>query len=194
MDKHSTESLPQVENSEVSNKPYYNVENASPVLVTSQTNKFSRRYDVIKKTIFRKIKKHFTSEFKGYYDYTRRHRRKGMDLNQIMFKKASEFINHHFGPNVSEDVSLILVAMIDVKSKYTHPSPIFNLARKKLLKLIKCFNLFLMEQMMEIEPYKFLVKSCLQDPEFVSEIINNKEDPEVARRYEQQILECLNTM
>jgi hypothetical protein len=99
--------------------------------------KFSKRFDVVKKTIFRNVKKHIAQEFKRFYDYTKRRRSSKIDYNSEIFNNAKKFVFIEFGQNAPEGLDIILVAIVDIKGKYRHRNSQYETMRIKLFRLIK---------------------------------------------------------
>lgn len=149
--------------------------------------KFSSRFDVIKKTIFRKVKKYFYTDFKLFFDFTKRQRRRDHDYNNEIFMQARRYVNQKFQGRAPEGLEWVIVAMVDVKKKYTHSDPQFAAMRQKLLNLVKVFNLTLLDDIMEWMSYRYLVYYCLNNADFVRDLIDSKLDPVVRQRYVHQI-------
>lgn len=169
------------------NKSKTDFERKDESIISLPSGKFSKRFDVVKKTIFRKVKKYYATDFKRFYDYTKRKRRIGYDYNAEIFTQAQRYVNSKFGDTGMENLSLVLVAMIDVKQKYNHSWPAFTEMRDKLNRLIKSFNLVLLESILKNPHYAFLALHCLNNQNFCSRILDAKEDPSLVERYHAQI-------
>jgi len=170
-----------------SDKPQKVVEANALNNIKQEITKFGRRFDVVKKTIFRKVKKHLSQQFKAFYDFSKRRRSSKLDYNAEIFGQAHKFAQTLFGDDWSAGLGLVLVAMIDVKAKYKHSSDEFSHTRAKLLKLIKWFNLPLMEEIIQNREYARLVVHWLSDSQFWENIVESKSDVVAVQRYREQI-------
>jgi hypothetical protein len=78
-------------------KPQKVVEANAPNNIKQEITKFGRRFDVVKKTIFRKVKKHLSQQFKAFYDFSKRRRSSKLDYNAEIFGQAHKFAQTLFG-------------------------------------------------------------------------------------------------
>jgi hypothetical protein len=148
--------------------------------------KFSRRLDVVKKTIFRSFKKFYMTQFKAHYDFSKRVRRRNFDPSPIIFSHAQKYIKENFGQTPHEKLGIVLVAIIDTKEKYSHPDPLFESIRSQMHKLFKNFNLRRLEELLRHHEISFLLNKFLEQPfDYIS---RNKEDQAVRDRYMSQIM------
>lgn len=63
----------------------------------SNSNTFNVRLDVVRKTIFRAMKKFYVQDFKTFFDFTQRKRKMNPNFGQEIFEKAKEYVSQTFG-------------------------------------------------------------------------------------------------
>lgn len=152
----------------------------------------SARLDVIKKTIFRKLKAYCSKEFKSFYNFIAAKRKRNVPQNKI-FIEADRYLTYKYGISETGHPNMALVALVDIKKNYVNSNPAFAPLRFKLRKLIKCFNLNLMEDVLEIKDFSRLVILCLYDQKFLNYLLGGK-DPKLQEKYMQQIGQLRSTI
>lgn len=142
--------------------------------------KYSIRLDVVKKTIFRGLKKYYTNEWKLHWD-------KNIKDSAEVFEEAQRFITKMFGAQQGENMHLYLVALIDNKKKFTHPEEKYEELRGQIASMLSCFNKNKIDKLLQEKEFSLLVHHFLSQP--VGEIFKDRDDPDVLRIYQSQMEE-----
>ena len=142
--------------------------------------KYSVRLDVVKKTIFRGLKKYYTNEWKLHCDKT-------IKDSVEVFQEAQRFITKMFGTRQDGNMHLYLVALIDNKKKFSHPEAKYDELRAQIASMLSCFNKNKIDKLLQEKEFSLLVHHFLSQP--VGEIFKDRDDPEVLRIYQSQMEE-----
>mmetsp|Transcript_32413 Transcript_32413/g.28702 ORF Transcript_32413/g.28702 Transcript_32413/m.28702 type:complete len:173 (+) Transcript_32413:393-911(+) len=112
-----------------------NVETTTPSIkiTNSKIKKYSGRLDVVRKTIFRQLKRFYTTLWK-LESY------KTTNNSELIFDQANKFVLKHFQTSQNlyfskqEDskLDLFIVALIDNKKKYSNADSSYNEIRNKI--------------------------------------------------------------
>ena len=165
---------------------YDNNRTTKKCLGGSETSKFAKRLDVVKKTIFRSFKKFLSTKFRAHYNFIARVRRKHFNPSFTVFAEAKKFIIENFNIMNPEKYAIILVALIDSKKKFVHEDPFFAEIRFQVLDLLKYFNLEKLDRMLAIKEFSFFLAYFLNED--FSVISRNKVEEDLKTVYFRQIM------
>lgn len=142
--------------------------------------KYSLRLDVVKKTIFRCLKKF-------YYTVWKNHCQRNIKDSQEVFEEAQKFTAKIFSGEESSEMILFLVALIDNKKRYTHENSRYVELRTQISSMLSCFNKNKIDALLKLPEFSKLVLYFLNQP--IDEIFKDRSDPEVVKVYSAQINE-----
>lgn len=97
-----------------------------------KSNKYSGRLDVVRKTIFRQLKRFYKNLWK-------KEEYEGKTKNQDIFQLAQEFVEKHF-ESKEENIHLFIVALIDNKKRYSHQNKVFSQVRNEISSMMNRIN------------------------------------------------------
>lgn len=156
----------------------------APESVSSQPKdklkKYSLRLDVVKKTIFRSLKKFYNIEWKE-------HCKRNIRESEEVFEEAKKYITKIFTSNESTQMHLYLVALIDNKKRYNHSDAKYVELRTQIASMLSCFNKNKIDALLKFPEFAKLVIYFLNQP--VEETFKDRNDPEVLKVYESQVEE-----
>lgn len=140
--------------------------------------KYSLRLDVVKKTIFRSLKKYYNNAWKTHCD-------KSIKDSAEIFKEAHKFITKTFGADDQGEMHLFFVALIDNKKRYTHEDPRYEQLRAQIASMLSCFNKNKIDALLKFPEFSKLVVYFLSQP--ISETFKDRDDPAVLKIYSSQM-------
>lgn len=136
---------------------------------------FNVRLDVVRKTIFRAMKKYYVTDFKNFFDYTQRKRKLDPEYEQEIFKQAEKY---SAGILNNEDASLtanFIVALLDTKQKYLQTKGSFPELGNQINGLLRSFNTKKSKALLRYRQFAMLVLHFLNQNENIQELLKDKE-------------------
>lgn len=140
--------------------------------------RYSIRLDVVKKTIFRHLKRFYTSQWKDHCNRT-------INDSDEMFEEAKRYTTNTFQDSGSDSIHLYLVAIIDNKKKFTHPEEKYEQLRTQISSMLSNFNKNKIDALLKLPEFSTLVLHFLSQS--LEEIFKDRDDPEVLKIYQGQI-------
>lgn len=157
-----------------------------PVQQQKSTN-FNVRLDVVRKTIFRAMKKYYVNEFKNFFDYTQRKRKPSVDHCQEVIDQAKKYLIGSFAGNQYEDMYLFLVALIDTKQKYSESNSKFPELGTQINGLLRSFNTKKAKALLKFKEFSMLLLNFLNKEENITDLLKGKSEQECIQTYQTQI-------
>lgn len=152
----------------------------------SNSNAFNVRLDVVRKTIFRAMKKFYVQDFKSFFDFTQRKRKLNPNFGQEIFEKAKEYASKTFGVENCTDAAYFIVALIDTKQKYLQSDNKFTDLGNQINSLLRSFNTKKSKALLKYKQFSVLILYFLNNQENIDELMLNK-DKECQNTYQTQI-------
>lgn len=152
-------------------------ETAEEPNIKAKPAKYSVRLDVVRKSIFRKLKRFYLTLWKQQNYKTTK-------LDQDIFENARIFATKFF--EVSEgDMNLFIVALIDNKRKYSHKNKLFEELRSKIASMMNCINKNKVNILLKYPEFCKIVLLYLDQP--INKIIQEKKSGDILKNYKYQI-------
>lgn len=148
---------------------------------------FNVRLDVVRKTIFRAMKKYYVNEFKSFFDYTQRKRKPTVDHCQEVIEQARKYLSSSFVDTQYDDMYLFLVALIDTKQKYLESNSKFPQLGTQINGLLRSFNTKKAKGLMKFKEFSMLLLNFLNKEENIAELLKDKSEQECKQTYITQI-------
>lgn len=145
---------------------------------SSKQRKYSIRLDVVKKTIFRCLKKFYNSEWK-------KHWMKPVKDSDVVLEEAEKYITKTFSGAKTGDMPLFLIAMVDNKKKFLNENKRYCQLRDQISSMMTSFNKNKIDALMKHQSFSNLVRYFLSQP--IEVILADKKDPEITKIYTGQI-------
>lgn len=142
------------------------------------------RLDIVKKTIFRFVKKYYMDSFKAFYDY--KLERKFCKGSEIL-EKAKVFVNQNIGWGAGNDTHVFMVALIDINNKYAEPDPKYPQLATHFGSLIRAYNNDRAKTLLSTREFANLVIHVLENETAVQQLLDQKEGDYTKRVYLRQI-------
>ena len=155
-------------------------------------NKFSKRLDVVKKTIFRKLKKHLIQNFNEFRAQVKR-KAKTRESTADILEIVRSYITKNFRFTPTDQHCKSLIALIDVKCKYFKSDLKLEdrhqwvSLRTQLAKLIRSFNRNICDEVLDNSPISKIIYSGLWQKQFTTSLLKRTTDNELRERYSQQL-------
>lgn len=156
------------------------------LLHQSKPTNFNVRLDVVRKTIFRAMKKFYLTKFKEFYDFTQRKRKSSDDHCQEVLRQAESFARKELGDKFMEDISVFLVSLIDTKQKYSDCSDKYPQLGTQINSLLRSFNTKKAKSLLKFKEFATLVLHFLNNSANTEELLSDKEE-ECVQTYKSQI-------
>lgn len=138
------------------------------------------RLDIVKKTIFRYIKKYYMDNFKAFYNY------------------KSHRARSKFSQEVYNQAKLYLVCLVDINQRYTAAHHKYPNLRNSLSSLIRAYNNDKAKALLSMSEFSELVINALNDTSSLNDFVSQKGDSKVQDVYWRQVEEikhlCLKNM
>jgi len=124
---------------------------------TSKSNKYRVRHDVVEKSILRAIKNHYVSEFRTFFDFTKKSIRRKPNYSDLVYANALKYVNSKMPDNRFENLHVFLVALVDTKKNYVKPHPSYPNIKKQLSEMLKRYNSWKADQVIEQPEFAYLI-------------------------------------
>ena len=146
--------------------------------------KLTLRGDVIKKTILRACKQYYRNLFKTHFILSCRRKWGEKDIEEG-FKVGKQLFTQFTGVDGDSHSGMILVALVDTKQRFKHPSSSFTSFRGLVKDSLRKFTKDKLSQLLWNPEFRCLLQNFLKLP--LSQISRNKHQPEVLNAYRKEI-------
>jgi hypothetical protein len=104
------------------------------------------RLDIVRKTIFRNMKKFYSSEIKKIYDYTRK-KLSQQELSERVYAHSRDYVLRNFKSVDVEKMTAVLITLIDTKQKFIERANGSPELHAQIRGLLRSFNIAKADQL-----------------------------------------------
>lgn len=146
------------------------------------------RLDIVRKTIFRNMKKFYSSAIKKIYDYTRK-KLSQRELSEQVYAHSREYVLRNFKSVDVEKMTSVLITLIDTKQKFIDRCNGSQNLHSQIRGLLRSFNIAKAKQLCNVLEFSILVTKYLDRDSSLDEILADRIDTTLRSTYMSVITE-----
>ena len=171
---------------------------SSPTKPREKISNYSVRKDVISKTIFRSIRKFYVRDFKSFYNFSKWNKSENTESSGELIQKLNEYIAFKFPECDVEEMSLLLIWIIDAKEKFCTISHKHQERKTKVRDLLCSYNKRKLQSLNQYSEFLSLVIHFIDQPDIITKIVKGRNNWKLIKEYQRQMrmikTNCLQAM
>ena len=145
------------------------------------------RIDVVRKSIFRSMKKYYFDGFKDYFDFTLKKTKSQPDYIQKVESNLKRYISIIFESEDSEAIFPYIISLIDSREKFIDKNSQIFETHYHINSLLRSYNAKKAQSLLDQKGFSMILDHFLSKDDNVEKILNEKNDENCKSMYASQI-------
>ena len=149
----------------------------------SKRRLYHLRQDVIVKTIFRCMRKHYMKDFKAFFDFSKCNSDNNFDTNVELFRQINRYLEAKFGDIILDNVTIFIISIIHIKEKFMLISARHREIKEIIFSLLYCYSKPKLLNLIKISQFVMVMLSFLNKLNILRLVVKLQNDTEIIQTY-----------
>jgi hypothetical protein len=152
----------------------------------SKTVNFTLRLDVVRKSIFRAMKKYYVNDFKKSFNFTQRKKKDSNIFNKELVEEAQKYLDGKWPENPLDSLCYYLIALIDTKQKYVPDYEAYPSVCSNINSMLRSFNTKKAKNLFAQKEFSYLLLNYFKT-ENIQQLLDERKDAESRAIYQAEV-------